>query len=79
MKQANKEMKAFSQASEAFTELAAMLLNAAIETRVKADRVSKNYSNVQEQLKKIRAKRELGMKLTEREAAMWTLYGEERK
>ena len=76
MKLAIREVKAFKQASEAANTAAAQAFNAAIQAKMYADRISKTYSDIQEQLKKINAKRTLGYKLTEREAAIWTLYGE---
>lgn len=51
--------------------------DAAVQAKVCADEVSKTYSVIKEELKKIAAKRTLNYKLTEREAAIWTLYGEE--
>lgn len=69
MKLANRHVKAFLKASEAANMAAAQAFSAAVQAKVYADRV--------EELKKIEAKRTLNYKLTEREAAIWTLYGEE--
>lgn len=79
MKLATRETKALLKASEAANTAAAQAFNAAIQARVYADRISKAYLGIQEELKKIKAKRTLGYKLTEREAAIWTLYGEASK
>lgn len=79
MKSANREVKAFLKASEAANTAAAQAFNAAVQAKMCADRVSKAYSGIQEELKKIKAKRTLGYTLTEREAAIWTLYGEASK
>ena len=79
MKLATREVKAFKMASEAASNAAAQAFNAAIQAKMYADRVNKTYSDIQEQLKKIAAKRTLGYKLTEREAAIWILYGEAEK
>lgn len=76
MKLATREAKAFKQASEAANTAAAQAFNAAVQAKMYADRVNKTYSKIQEELKKIAAKRTLGYKLTEREAAIWVLYGE---
>lgn len=76
MKLATREVKAFKQASEAANTAAAQAFNAAVQAKMYADRVNKTYSKIQEELKKIAAKRTLGYKLTEREAAIWVLYGE---
>lgn len=77
MKLANRHVKAFLKASEAANIAAAQAFSAAVQAKVYADRVSKTYSEIKEELKKIEAKRTLNYKLTEREAAIWTLYGEE--
>lgn len=77
MKLATRETKTLLKASEAANTAAAQAFNAAIQAKMYADRISKTYSDIQEQLKKIKAKRTLGYKLTEREAAIWTLYGEQ--
>lgn len=79
MKLATREAKAFKQASEAANTAAVQAFNAAIQAKMYADRVNKTYLGIQEELKKIKAKRTLGYKLTEREAAIWTLYGEAEK
>lgn len=76
MKLANRDVKALLKASEAANTAAAQAFSAAVQAKMYANKVSKTYSNIQEELKRIEAKRTLGYKLTEREAAIWTLYGE---
>lgn len=72
----NQQMADLLRASCAAGNAAAKALDAAVKAQVYADRLDDMFHSIREQLKEIRAKKELGIRLTKRERAIWTLYGE---
>lgn len=72
----NREMADLLRASCAAGNAASKALDAAVQAKVYADRVDDMFHSIRAQLKEIRAKKELGIRLTQKERAIWTLYGE---
>lgn len=71
----NQQMADLLRASCAAGNAAAKALDAAVQAKMYADRVDGMFYSIRKQLDEIRAKKALGIKLTQKERAIWTLYG----
>lgn len=72
----NEELADIIRASCAAGRAASRALDAAVQAQVYARKVDDMYKTIRKQLDEIKAKKQLKIRLTAKERAVWTLYGE---
>lgn len=75
----NQQMADLLRATCAAGDAATKALDAAVRAQMCADKIDDMFHSIRAQLKEIRAKKELGIRLSQKERAIWTLYGEASK
>ena len=70
------EFMAMAKASVAASNAAAQALNAAVQAQICANKAEELGKGIRAQLDEIKAKKQLKIRLTAKERAVWTLYGD---
>lgn len=70
------ELMAMAKVSVAASNAAAQALNAAVQAQICANKAEELGKGIRAQLDEIKAKKQLKIRLTAKERAVWTLYGD---